>query len=213
MFDDGAHGDGAAGDGVFGGNTDGFVAGTKVRYYVEARSANAAKTSRFFPARCEREALTYRVTTSAGGTSPVVINELLASNGSTLADPQGEFEDYVELRNLTAEDVDLTGRFLSDETSNPRKWQFPEGTKIPAHGYLLIWLDEDSSVTTGGLHASFKLDKDGETVRLVDSDANLNALLDEVSFGVLAKDQSWGRTAADPTVFQTQVPSPGLANP
>ncbi len=213
MFDDGAHGDGAAGDGVYGGTTGGFVAGTKVRYYVEARSANAAKTSRFFPTRCEREALTYRVTTSAGGTSPVVINELLASNTATVADPQGEFEDYAELRNLTAEEVDLGGRYLSDEASNPRKWQFPDGTKIPAHGYLLVWLDEDSSVTTGGLHASFKLDKDGETVRLVDSDANLNALLDEVTFGVLAKDQSWGRTAADPKVFQTQVPSPGLANP
>ena len=213
MFDDGAHGDGAAGDGVFGGTTGGFLAGTKVRYYVEARSANTAKAARFFPARCEQDALTYRVTTSAGGTSPVVINELLASNGATLADPQGEFEDYVELRNLTAEDVDLTGRYLSDESTNPRKWQFPVGTKIPAHGFLLVWLDEDSAVTTGGIHASFRLDKDGETVRLVDSDANLNALLDEVSFGVLAKDQSWGRTSGDPKVFQTQVPSPGLANP
>lgn len=213
MFDDGAHGDGAAGDGLYGSTTGSFVAGTKVRYYVEARSANTAKTSRFFPARCEREALTYRVTTSAGRTSPVAINELLASNTATVADSQGEFEDYVELRNLTAEEVDLAGRYLSDEAGNPRKWQFPEGAKIPAHGYLLVWLDEDSSVTTGGLHASFKLDKDGETFWLVDSDANLNALLDKVTFGPLAKDQAWGRSAADPQVCQTQVPSPGWANP
>lgn len=213
MFDDGGHGDGAAGDGVYGASTGGFLAGTKVRYYVEARSGNAAKTARFFPARCEREALTYRVTTSVGGTSPVVINEVLASNTATVTDPQGEFEDYVELRNVTPEEVDLTGRYLSDEASNPRKWQFPEGTKIPANGYLLVWMDEDSSVTTGGLHASFKLDKEGETVRLVDSDANLNALLDEVTFGVLAKDQAYGRTAANPMTFQTVVPTPGSANP
>jgi hypothetical protein len=212
MFDDGTHGDGAAGDGIFGGTTGGYLAGTKVRYYVEARSANSAQAARFFPARTERDALTYRVTTSVGGSSPVVLNELLASNEAAIADPQGEFEDYVELRNLTAEEVDLTGYYLSDESSNPRKWQFPAGTKVAANGYLLVWLDEDSTVTPG-LHASFKLDKDGETVWFVGPDAGNNVLLDVTTFGVLAKDQAWGRSAANPALFQTQTPSPGLANP
>jgi len=212
MFDDGAHGDGAAGDGVYGGTTAGHPAGTKVRYYLEARSGNASKTSRFLPARTERAALTYRVTTSAGGTSPVVLNELLASNGQALADPQGQFDDYVELRNLTPEAVDLTGHYLSDDTSNPRKWQFPTGTRIEADGLLLVWLDEDGGAAPG-LHASFKLDKEGETVLLVGPDASNNPLLDTTTFGPLAKDQSWARPQANPAVFQIQAPSPGRANP
>ena len=212
MFDDGAHGDGVAGDGIYGGGTAGYVAGTKVRYYIEARSANAQKTSRFFPSRPERDAMTYRVTTSVGDPTPVVIHELLASNGKTLADPQGDFDDYVELRNLTGEAVDLSGHFLSDEPDNPRKWPFPAGTRIEAHGYLLVWLDEQGSASPG-LHASFKLDKEGETVLLVGPDAARNPLLDRTTFGELAKDQSWGRTASDPSVFVTQVPSPGRANP
>jgi hypothetical protein len=212
MFDDGAHGDGAAGDGVYGGTTAGHPAGTKVRYYLEARSGNASKTSRFLPARTERAALTYRVTTSAGGTSPVVLNELLASNGQALADPQGQFDDCVELRNLTPEAVDLTGHYLSDDTSNPRKWQFPTGTRIEADGLLLVWLDEDSGAAPG-LHASFKLDKEGETVLLVGPDASNNPLLDTTTFGPLAKDQSWARPQANPAVFQIQAPSPGRANP
>lgn len=212
MFDDGAHGDGAAGDGVFGATTAGYLAGTKVRYYVEARSGNAAKTARFFPSRAEDGALTYRVTTSAGGTSPVVINELQASNATTLADPQGEFDDWIELRNVSAEEADLTGHYLSDEPGNPRKWQFPNGTKIPAGGYLLVWADEDSTVTPG-LHTSFKLDADGEQLFLVDTDANLNALLDTVTYGPLSKDQAYGRTSANPAAFQTVVPTPGVANP
>lgn len=212
MFDDGAHADGAAGDGIYGGLTGAYLAGTKVRYYIEARSANAANTSRFFPPRCERDALTYRVTTSTGGTTDVVINELVASNDSTVTDPQGQFEDYVELHNVTSESVDLSGRFLSDEASNPRKWQFPDGTSIPPYGFLLVWMDEDGS-DTPGLHASFKLDKDGESVWLVDTDANLNALLDSTTFGVLARDQAWARPSSAPSTFLLQTPSPGTANP
>ncbi len=213
MFDDGAHGDGAAGDGIYGGNTGAYPAGTKVRFYVEARSANSAGTARFYPTRPERDALTYRVTTSAGDDPAVVINELLANNGSTLADPQGEFDDYAELRNLTAEPVDLTGHFLSDEANNPRKWQFPDGTIIPAGGYLLVWLDEDSSVTTGGLHASFRLDKEGETLWLVGPDAGNNVLLDTTTFTSLGRDEAWGRPAAAPETFVRMVPTPGATNP
>lgn len=212
MFDDGAHGDGAAGDGMFGASTGGFLAGTKVRYYVEARSGNATKTARFFPSQPEDKALTYRVTTSVGGTSPVVINELQAKNTSTLADPQGEFDDWIELRNVSTEPVDLTGHYLSDEPGNPRKWQFPNGAEIPAGGYLLVWADEDSTVKPG-LHASFKLDGDGEQVYLVDTDANLNALLDSVTFGPLSNNQAFGRSSANPAHFQTLVPTPGSANP
>lgn len=45
MADDGAHGDGAAGDGVYGGELPAFVAGTLVRYYIEARAAAGAGTA------------------------------------------------------------------------------------------------------------------------------------------------------------------------
>ena len=211
MFDDGAHGDGAAGDGVFGGETAGFVAGTKVRYYVEARSGNAAKAAAFAPARAEQVAYSYRVTTSAGTESPVVINEFMAENGSTLADPQGQFDDWIELHNLTAEQVDLTGHYLSDNLANPRKWQFPDGTRIAAGGYLLIWADENGT-DTPGLHASFKLASDGETILFVDSDGNNNALLDSITFGPQTKNSSYGRSAANPDQWTGQTPTPGEAN-
>jgi hypothetical protein len=212
MWDDGAHGDGAAGDGLYGGMTAGFVAGTKVRYYLEARSGNAAQAARFLPAQPEDKAFTYRVTTSLGGASAIVINELQASNSGTFADPQGEFDDWIELHNVSTEEVTLTGQYLSDEPSNPRKWQFPDGTKLAAGGYLLVWADEDGAAAPG-LHASFKLNNDGESVFLVDTDANSNALLDSVTFGPLAQDQAYGRSAAAPTEFQTLEPTPGAANP
>jgi hypothetical protein len=211
MFDDGAHADGAAEDRIYGGQTDGFLAGTRVHYYIEARSANTAKAACFAPARAEQATYSYRVTTSTAASSPIVINELMANNSHTLADPQGEFDDWIELRNLAAEDIDLTGHYLSDNPDNPRKWQFPDGTKIPSSGYLLVWADEDGG-DTPGLHASFRLSANGEQILLVDTDANLNALLDSVTFGPLAEDQAYGRAPENPDVWRTMNPSPAGPN-
>ena len=95
MFDDGQHGDGSSGDGVFGAETTGFLAGVKVRYYVEARSGNAARAAAFSPAQAERAPLAFRVTTTGASGTPVVINELMASNSDTIRDPQGERDDCV----------------------------------------------------------------------------------------------------------------------
>ncbi|MBK7999696.1 MAG: CotH kinase family protein [Verrucomicrobia bacterium] len=212
MFDDGAHGDGAAGDGIFGGATTNYPAGTKVRYYVEARSANAAKAARFSPARAEQDTYSYRVAVTTASNSPVIINEILASNTSTLADPQGEFDDWIELRNVTDQEVDLTGRYLSDEPNNPRKWAFPAGTKIPADDYLLIWCDEDG-LATPGLHASFKLSASGESIFLTDTDANQNAILDSITFGALEEDQSYGRAGGNADLWSIQTPTPEAENP
>lgn len=211
MFDDGAHEDGAAGDSVFGAATTNYFGGTKVRYYVEARSANATKTAAFSPPRAEQETYSYRVGVTAASNSAVVINEFMASNLSTLADPQAEYDDWIELRNLTSSPVDLTACYLSDEPGNPRKWQFPEGTTIPASGYLIVWADEDGSVTPG-LHASFKLSAAGEQIYLVASDLNNNQLLDSIEFGTQETDVSYGRSAAAPDEWDFMSPTPGNAN-
>jgi hypothetical protein len=211
MFDDGAHGDGAAGDNAYGAVTTNFPAGNKIHYYVEARAAVSPYAARFSPARAERQTHSYEVSLSAAAATPVVINELLAENVAGLADPQGEYDDWIELRNLTAAPVDLTGLYLTDTPANPRKWPFPNGTTIPAHGYLLVWADENG-LATPGLHANFKLAAAGEQVLLIDTDANLNQVLDAITFGPQATDVSYGRTAANADVWGAQTPTPLAAN-
>ena len=56
---------------------------------------------------------------------PVVINELLASNVDSTADPQGEFDDWIELYNAGDIPVDIGGMYLTDDTDTPMKWQIP----------------------------------------------------------------------------------------
>jgi hypothetical protein len=211
MFDDGVHDDGAAGDGVYGAATTNFPAGNKIHYYVEARANNAAQAARFSPARAENVTYNYRVSLLTAPDTPVVLNEFMADNASTIADPQGHYDDWIELRNLTDAPVDLTGKYLTDNPTNPRKWAFPSGTIIPANGYLLVWADENGT-DTPGLHANFKLAKDGEQILLIDTDANHNQVLDAITFGVQTTDVSYGRTGADADVWSRMTPTPNAAN-
>lgn len=69
----------------------------------------------------------------------VIINEFMGSNGATLADEDGDFEDWIELYNPTAEGISLAGWGLSDNAGLPFKWAFPEGAFIEANSYLLVW--------------------------------------------------------------------------
>lgn len=211
MVDDGAHGEGWAGDGIFGAATTNFPAGNKIHYYIEARANNAVQTARFAPERAENVTFDYRVSLPSGTNRGVVINEFMADNAGGITDPQGEADDWIELRNLTGKAVDLTGLYLTDNAESPRKWAFPAGTTIAADGYLLVWADEDE-LATPGLHAGFKLAKEGEQVFLIDSDSAGNQVLDSVTFGVQASGVSFGRSAVDPELWSTMSPTPGQPN-
>ena len=146
--------------------------------------------------------------------SPVVINELMADNDNVVMDPQGDHDDWVELFNRTDSPIDLTGMYLSDKEDNPTKWQFPDGTVIAANGYLIIWCDEDhdDETATEGLHSNFKLSKSGETVLLVDTDANGNTVLDSIVFDEQETDVSYGRIPNGTGDFQIVAATPGEVN-
>ena len=142
----------------------------------------------------------------------VVINELMADNDNIIADPQGDYDDWLELHNLTDSPVTLTGMYLSDKEDEPTKWMLPEHTEIPANGYLIVWLDEDGEDAPVGLHANFKLSKNGETVMLVDTDAQDNQVLDSVTFGEQKTDTALGRWPNGTGEFQVVQATPGAQN-
>ena len=72
--------------------------------------------------------------------------------------------------------------------------------------------DMDGDTATEGLHANFQLAAGGEEILLVDTDENLNALLDSVEFGQQRTDISYGRTASGDPAFEFMTPTPGAAN-
>ncbi|MCK4391379.1 CotH kinase family protein, partial [Candidatus Bipolaricaulota bacterium] len=81
-------------------------------------------------------------------TQSVVINEFLASNGTILADEDGDYEDWIELYNPTTEPINLDGYTLTDKPDIPNKWTFPAVT-IQPNGFLLIWASGKDRRTPG----------------------------------------------------------------
>jgi hypothetical protein len=144
---------------------------------------------------------------------PLVINEFMASNRSSAQDPQGQYDDWIEIYNYGSIAIDIGGFYLTDDLSDPTKWRILDGipvlTTIPPNGYLLIWADNDTAYS--GLHANFKLDAAGEQIALFDFDGS--TLIDSVVFGEQAADISYGRypDAADNWQFFSS-PSPSSEN-
>ncbi|MFA7273563.1 MAG: CotH kinase family protein [Crocinitomicaceae bacterium] len=181
MYDDGAHNDGAAGDGKYGASIT--LSTTFVQYYIYAENAGIGK---FSPVRAEHEFYTISITTPVAG--DVVINELLASNSTNEMDQDGEYEDWIEIYNNTSAPINLSSYYLSDNDTNLTQWPFPNGTILPANGYLVVWADNDILQT--GFHANFKLSTGGETIYLL-SDAT--TLADQITFPGQISDISYGR--------------------
>lgn len=139
----------------------------------------------------------------------VVINEVMASNVGFLADPQGEFDDWIELYNAGDASVALGGMYLTDDPEVPTLWQIPRdrpgATTLRPGGYLVIWLDGDTgdyqtaqqsgARVTGqpasGFHASFRLNAGGDGVYLFDADGITP--IDSLVFGEQTADLSYGR--------------------
>ena len=119
----------------------------------------------------------------------VSINEFMAVNDSlsTIKDPAGETDDWIELYNNTDADIDLSNAFLSDNSDNPEKWQFPVGTTIRANDYMIIWADKDEDQE--GLHADFKLNRDGDFIMLTEG----TDVIDSLTFGFQENNLTYSR--------------------
>ena len=145
---------------------------------------------------------------------PLLINEWMAANTATLADPaDGHFDDWFEIFNPNSVEVDLTGYTLADNlTNSTARWPIPAGRRIAARGFLLVWADSDTNQNTNStdLHANFKLDKTGDTIGLF---APNGSLVDSVAFAAQTNDVSEGRWPdGAANAFFMPAPTPGAAN-
>ncbi len=117
--------------------------------------------------------------TVAQAIGSVVINELMYHPASDLDE-----EEYVELTNIAAITVDLSGCRFSDGFD----YTFPSGTLLPPGGYLVVAHDPDAVASRYGLDpgallgpfAARRLSNNGERVALQDGSGEL---VDEVTYG------------------------------
>jgi hypothetical protein len=143
----------------------------------------------------------------------LVINEFLASNDDSLQDPQGQYDDWIEIYNYGPEAIDLEGMYLTDDLSEPTKSRIYSDTRgatiARPDDYLIVWADGDTS--SPGLHANFRLSAAGEEIGLFDADGT--TLIDSVIFLDQTTDISYGRFPdADDLWRCFAAPTPGREN-
>jgi hypothetical protein len=140
---------------------------------------------------------------------PVMINEWMSANTTTIADPaDGTYADWFELYNPTTQAVDISGCVLSDGTDD---WTVPGNVSIPAEGFLLIWADNEPEQNNGtnGLHAGFKLSRDGERIEL----SYEGTAIDRIVYGAQNDDISHGRWPdGSSEILMMFPPTPGEPN-
>lgn len=153
----------------------------------------------------------------APGWAPLRINEWMAENDGATPDPaDGGSDDWFEIHNPTAQPVDLSGWKLSDLPGTPSLFTIPDGWSIPAHGFLLVWADNETvqnppAFTAGApLHVNFKLNNAGETILLSAPDVRE---VHRITFGPQTANDTEGSypDGAAARAFLT-IPTPGAAN-
>lgn len=127
---------------------------------------------------------------SSSNGQTVVINEVMASNNTTIQDEDGDTSDWIELYNYGSEAVSLAGYGLSDRADNPFKWLLPALTIEPGQ-FLLIWASgKDKSDPGQPLHTGFSISAGGEDIVFTRPDG---VTIDSMPARYIPTDVSYGR--------------------
>lgn len=151
--------------------------------------------------------------------SNVLINEWIASNAAGSGgypDPtDGHYDDWFELYNPSPQAANIGGLYLTGNLTNQLAWRIPNGTSIPAGGYLLVWADQNNPANSpnGDLHVNFKLAKSGDSIGLFALVGTNIIQVDAVTFGPQNTDVSQGRYPdGAPGIYFLSTPTPRAPN-
>lgn len=78
----------------------------------------------------------------------VYINEGSNKNYTTIADEYGDYPDWIEIYNPTADTLQLLNYSLTDEVNNPTKWVFPNTQLLPGEYKLIFCSGKDKKPVT-----------------------------------------------------------------
>lgn len=127
--------------------------------------------------------------------------------------PDAEFVDWFELHNTDTKRIDLGGWSVTDDSSKPRKFIFPEETFVDGGGYFVVAADghADQNGQASMLHANFKLAAEGESLSLFNESGTLISQLSP-DYPVQNAFHSYGREPGGERFGYLADPTPGAEN-
>jgi hypothetical protein len=95
----------------------------------------------------------------------VSINEVMARNESFLADANGNYYDWIELKNNTDHDINLKGYSLGKGSDQETNFIFSDYV-IPANGFTVLFADAEADANGTGNYLPFSISASGDTLYL-----------------------------------------------
>ena len=135
--------------------------------------------------------------------SPVVIQEVMVSNQSYARQSELGYSDWVELKNVSGETVELSAYALSDGDTD---YSLAAAGSLEAGRTLLVYCDKDEA--GGVLNTGFGLSPNSDRVLLKCE----NAVVDYLYLHDIPVNDSYGRLTGQEGFFYFTVPTPNEDN-
>ena len=135
----------------------------------------------------------------------IEITEYMTHNKRVLYDSYGNYFDWIELHNKSNDDYTLEGLYLTDDTTNLKKYLIPKFT-IKKDEYLIIYLAGKKVTYDTGIYADFSLSDNDEFIII----SNGEKIIDSVPIVLLEDNISYGKIKDKWKYFTT--PTPGYIN-
>ncbi|MDO4565174.1 MAG: lamin tail domain-containing protein [Clostridia bacterium] len=117
--------------------------------------------------------------------------------------------NWIEFYNKSDSPLDLSGFSVSDDSGEPQKWVFPDGTSIAAKGYLILVLkDGDAPDGNSYYTLNFDIRGTGETLYLYNREG---VLIDMAEIPACHATVSYGRDS-NGNWMEFETPTPSAAN-
>ena len=142
------------------------------------------------------------------------ISEFMARNGTSLADANRAYPDWIELHNTSGADLSLDGWYLTDTPTNLTLWKLP-AQMLSADGYVVLFASgKNRAPSVGPMHTNFKLSAGGGYLALVRPDGRTIASECGPSYPPQTTDISCGLNplAGGPRFLFFERPTPSAPN-
>jgi len=140
--------------------------------------------------------------------SPLVINEVCVENFSDYETKGIGYPDWIELRNISQESVDLSGYYISDDSKLLKQYNL-QGV-LPAGATVTVLCDKDAAAYTGErMMAPFSLNSANDRVYLSSADGRI---LDYTALKCIPYGKTFGRVEGKAGYFYLLEKTPGKPN-
>ena len=140
----------------------------------------------------------------------LIISEVMPSNAKYMIQDDGEYYDWVELKNNSEEPIRLSGYAISNDPDKLNKFALPDVTLEPGECFVVI-CSGNSDLSDGDYtHAPFTLSREESWLYL--SRVSENRVTDLVRIYDVPYQHSVGRADGENGTYYFTTPTPGTSN-